>query len=88
MTFTFKTAATAIALSLVLSTGPAFAKAHDQGVADGFATPDNTGAFIQGLGGNGVSGGQIDGQRGDTASANGSDNKIVPVVGSGTNEPN
>ena len=89
MTFTFKTTATALALTMVLGSGSAFAKAHDQGVADGFATPDNTGAFIQSLGGNGVSGGQNGGQRGDTASANGSDNRTVPVVGNGANaEPN
>ena len=45
MTFTFKTAATALALTMVLGSGSAFAKAHDQGVADGdISFPDGTGA--------------------------------------------
>ncbi len=51
MTFKNKIAALAIPLTMVLGASGAFAKAHDQGVADGEATPANTGAFIQGLGG-------------------------------------
>lgn len=85
MTFTFKTAATAIALSLVLGSGSAFAKAHDQGVADGeISFPDGTGAAVGAPGG--VSGGQI-GIRGDLASGAGGDNAVEPVVGQGVNEP-
>ncbi len=86
MTFTFKTAATAIALSLVLSSGSAFAKAHDQGVADGaISFPDGTGAAVGAPGG--VSGGQNNGQRGVLASGAGGDNAVEPVVGQGANEP-
>jgi len=84
MTFTFKTAATAIALSLVLGSGSAFAKAHDQGVADGDFDPGTQDGAAIGEGG--VSAGQI-GTRGDTASRLGSDNTVEPVVGRGVNEP-
>jgi len=87
MTFTFKTAATAIALSLVLSSGSAFAKAHDQGVADGdFLAGDSAGG-VSPAGGAVVSGLVSGGARGAGASAAGSDNAVEPVVGQGANEP-
>ncbi len=80
MTFTFKTAATAIALSLVLGSGSAFAKAHDQGVADGdISFPDGTGAAVQTLD-RGVSTLVSGGLRGAAASAAGGGNRVEPVV--------
>ncbi|HSF96575.1 MAG TPA: hypothetical protein VLA52_16235 [Thermohalobaculum sp.] len=86
MKFTLKTAASAVALTMIMGTGSAFAKAHDQGVADGepLEFPGGTGAFVQTLD-QGVSSLQNGGQRGDTASANGGDNRVEPVVGA--NEP-
>ena len=89
MTFTSKMAATAIALTLALGGGSAaFAKAHDQGIADGinasggFAGSQQGGTGVGGPGG--VSSGQ-NGQngnpsRGDIASGNGSENAVEPVV--------
>ena len=79
-------AATVLAIALG-SSSAVFAKAHDQGVADGEATPDNTGAFVQDLGGNGVSDLFNGGQRGEAASGNGGDNRVEPVVGNGANQP-
>ena len=71
---------------LVLGSGSTvFAKAHDQGVADGMSTPDNTGAFVQGTDFPGVSEKFNRGQRGEAASGNGGDNRIDPVVGNGAN---
>ncbi len=86
MTFTFKTAATAIAVTMVLGSGSAaFAKAHDQGVADGFIEfPDGTGAAVQTLD-QGVSGVVANGARGGAASADGGGNRLEPVVNA---EPN
>ena len=87
MTSRFKMTAAAATLALVLGSGTtAFGKAHDQGVADGEATPDNTGAFVQTLEA-GVSTVVSDGVRGAGASAAGSDNAVEPVVGNGANEP-
>jgi hypothetical protein len=74
-----------VTLALGSASG-AFAKAHDQGVADGtISFPNGTGAAVGAPGG--VSGGQKDGLRGATASANGGDNRVNPVVGNGANEP-
>ena len=71
---------------LVLGSGSSvFAKAHDQGVADGMPTPDNTGQFVQDTGFPGVSDFFNEGQRGAAASANGGDNRVEPVVGNGAN---
>ena len=88
MTFTFKTAATAIAVTMVLGSGSAaFAKAHDQGVADGFIEfPGGTGAAVQTLD-RGVSTVVSGGVRGDASSANGGNNRTVPVEQPGLNEP-
>jgi hypothetical protein len=86
MKFTLAIAASALALTMALGSGPAFAKAHDQGVADGEATPDNTGAFVQSLGGNGVSGVVNKGARGDGASAAGGDNRTTPIDRPGQNK--
>lgn len=87
MTITLRTAATAAALALALGhASSALAKAHDQGVADGDATPQpTTGAFIQSLGGNGVSALTSGGARGDAASTNQGGNRVTPTVGNGVN---
>ena len=79
-------AATALAIA-VGSSSAVFAKAHDQGVADGEATPDNTGAFVQSLGDTGVSPLFNMRQRGDVASEANSDLRVEPVVGNGANRP-
>ena len=79
-----KIAALIIPLTMVLGASGAFAKAHDQGVADG--TPlDNTGAFVQSLD-QGVSTVVNGGARGDGASTDKGDNSTVPVVSN--DEPN
>ena len=86
MTIKHRAAAAATILALTIgSTSAVFAKAHDQGIADG--TPvDGTGALVQTLD-MGVSSLQNDGQRGATASGNGGDNRVDPVVGNGANQP-
>ncbi|MDH3667642.1 MAG: hypothetical protein OEN23_12000 [Paracoccaceae bacterium] len=83
-----KTTASAVVLTMLAGSSAAFAKAHDQGVADGTPLdfPGGTGAFVQTLD-KGISSLQNNGQRGDTASANGGDNRVEPVVGNGNNEP-
>lgn len=88
MKLTIKTVASAMAVAFALGTASgAFAKAHDQGVADGDITfPNGTGAAIQTLD-RGVSGGQKDGVRGGIASTNKGGNRVEPVVGNGANEP-
>lgn len=89
MTFTSKTAATAIALTLVLgSASAAFAKAHDQGVADGDFPAISTGELVQSNGVPGISAGVNQGQRGGLASGNGGDNRVDPVVDNGQNGAN
>ncbi len=93
MTFKNKIAALAIPLTMVLGASAAFAKAHDQGVADGMDTPPNTGAFVQNLDGEGVSMGVSNGLRGDGASGSQGDNRTEPVDQPGQNvvsndEPN
>ena len=85
MNYTIKTVASAIVLSMVMGSGSALAKAHDQGVADGeIAFPDGTGAAVQTLD-QGVSGGVANGVRGGAASADGGGNRVEPVVNA---EPN
>lgn len=79
MTFNRMTAVAAILLTTLGASSAAFAKAHDQGVADG-SPNDGTGAFVQSLD-QGVSSVVSDGARGEGASANGGDNRIDPVVG-------
>lgn len=76
MTFTMKTAGMAVVLSL--AAGSAFSKAHDQGVADG-DFPESTSAVVESIEGPGVSPLFNGGQRGEVASGNGSDNRVVPV---------
>ena len=85
MTSTSKMAAAAVALTVLLGAGStAFAKAHDQGVADGdIVFPDGTGAAVQTLD-QGVSTVVGNGVRGDAASTAGSGNAVNPVV---SNEP-
>ncbi len=79
-----KMAVTAVAMAFALGSGSgAFAKAHDQGVADGNSTPDNTGAFVQSLSGPGATAAIQD--RGANASAVKGGNRVVPVVGNGNN---
>ena len=81
----FPVAAVTIVLALGASS-TAFAKAHDQGVADDMF-PASTSDFIQNvIPGPGVSL-FVNTTRGDTASANGADNAVDPVVGNGANEP-
>ena len=79
MTSKYKIAALAIPLTMVLGVSGAFAKAHDQGVADGTPLEQNTGAFVQSLD-QGVSAGVNNGARGDSASANQGGNRTEPVV--------
>ncbi len=79
MKTTLKITASALALTLALGTGSAFAKAHDQGVADGDFPEISTGDVVKSLGGRGVSSVVGNGARGDAASANGGDNRVVPV---------
>ena len=71
-------------LSMTLSTGTAFAKAHDSGAADG-VSPDSTSGFVQSLDGPGVSSVTSKGARGASASADKGDNGVEPVVGNGKN---
>ncbi len=85
MAFKSKIAALAIPLTMVLGASGAFAKAHDQGVADGMA-PDDTSAFIQTLGGEGVSTIVNDGERGTGDSGDGGDNRVTPVDQPGQNK--
>ncbi len=82
-------AACALVLSLGLIGAPqAFAKAHDQGVADGDRNPGESQAGGAGVGGKGgISGNVNDGQRGDGASAAGSDNSGDKGVGEGGADP-
>ena len=85
MSFDIKLPVAAVTIVLALgASSTAFAKAHDQGIADGFATPDSTSGEIQSLGGQGVSSVVNNGARGFGASTNGGDNAVDPVVG---NEP-
>ncbi len=93
MTCKNKIAALAIPLTMVLGASGAFAKAHDQGVADGTPLEQNTGAFIQSLDIPGVSAVVNDGARGDGASASQGGNRTEPVDQPGQNvvsndEPN
>ena len=76
----------ALALTLALGAAPsAFAKAHDQGVADGLPTPDNTGETVQNNGIPGISETVNEGTRGEAASENRGENRVEPVVGKGKN---
>ncbi len=85
MAFKSKIAALAIPLTMVLGASGAFAKAHDQGVADGMA-PDDTSAFIQTLGGKGVSTIVNEGLRGAGAKASQGGNRVTPVDQPGQNK--
>ena len=88
MTINRNISAAALALALALGTSSAaFAKAHDQGVADGEFPAVGTGELVQGNGVPGISPVVNNGQRGDAASGNGGENAVEPVVGNGTNEP-
>ncbi len=73
-------------IALALTTGSAFAKAHDQGVADGSSPEISTGDVVQDvIDGPGVSNVVSGGARGAGASAAGGDNRVEPVVGNGAN---
>jgi len=61
-----------------MGTSAAFSKAHDQGVADG-SFPESTSGVVSSIEGPGISAVVGNGQRGDAASANGGDNRVVPV---------
>lgn len=71
-------------LAVALSTGSAFAKAHDQGVADG-SFPDSTSDVVRSVDGPGIKAVVSGGARGDAASDNKGDNRVEPVVGNGQN---
>lgn len=81
---TIKTLAAVAFAASTLAGAEAFAKAHDQGVADGTQPPSTSGvvADIPGPGISSVVGG---GQRGDAASAAGGDNAVSPVDRPGQN---
>jgi hypothetical protein len=92
MTYTLKTAASALAVMMIMGgASAAFAKAHDMGVADGVQNPvdngfANTGAFVQTFPGPGESASNNHGQRGDISSTQKSDGRTLPVVGNGANQ--
>ena len=67
-------------LAVALSTGTAFAKAHDQGVADG-SFPDSTSDTVSSIEGPGISSVVGGGQRGDAASENKGGNAVDTKVG-------
>lgn len=70
-------------ITLVVTAGSAFAKAHDQGIADGDFPAISTGEVVQDvIDGPGISAVVSYGARGESASAAGGDNRVVPVVGS------
>ena len=71
-------------IALSVSGAAAFAKAHDQGVADG-SFPESTSDTVRSIEGPGVSAVVGKGQRGAGASANKGDNRVEPVVGNGAN---
>ena len=71
-------------LAVALSAGTAFAKAHDQGVADG-SFPESTSDVVESVEGPGISSVVGKGQRGAAASDNKGDNGVEPVVGNGKN---
>ncbi len=72
-------------LAFAVSTGTAFAKAHDQGVADG-SFPDSTSDVVRSIDGPGISSVVGKGQRGQAASTNKGSNRVEPVVGNGKNK--
>ena len=72
-------------LAVAVSTGAAFAKAHDQGVADG-SFPDSTSDVVDSIEGPGISSVVSGGARGDGASTNKGGNRVEPVVGNGANK--
>ena len=88
MRFDIKLPVAAVTIVLALgASSTAFAKAHDQGVADG-TFPESTSDVIQtGISGPGVSLFVNGGTRGDAASDPEAVNAIDPVVGNGTDEP-
>ena len=82
-------AACALAFSLgLIGPSQAFAKAHDQGVADGERNPGTSQAGGAGVGGKGgISGNVNDGLRGGDASASGSENSGDKGLGKGGADP-
>lgn len=71
-------------LAIGVTAGSAYAKAHDQGVADG-SFPESTADVVDSIEGPGISGAVGGGQRGEAASGNKGDNAVDPVVGNGAN---
>lgn len=71
-------------LAATLMAGTAFAKAHDQGVADG-EFPESTSDVVRSIDGPGISAVVGKGQRGKAASDNKGGNRVEPVVGNGKN---
>ncbi len=71
-------------LAVAMTTGIAFAKAHDQGVADG-SFPDSTSETVRSIEGPGIKSVVSGGARGGAASDNKGGNRVEPVVGNGKN---
>lgn len=76
---------TTTVLAFALMSGVAFAKAHDQGAADG-TSPDSTSETVSSIEGPGISSVTSKGARGAQASGRGSDNAVDPVTGNGNNK--
>ena len=75
---------TTAAVALMLTSGMALAKAHDQGAADG-TSPDSTSETVSSIEGPGISSVTSGGARGAQASERKSDNRVDPVTGNGKN---
>ena len=71
-------------IAVAVSSGSAFAKAHDQGVADG-SFPESTSDVVQSIEGPGIKSAVSGGARGGAASENKGGNRVEPVVGNGKN---
>ena len=71
---------TSAAVALLLTSGAALAKAHDQGAADG-TSPESTSDTVSSIEGPGISSVTSGGARGQQASERGSDNAVDPVTG-------
>lgn len=75
---------TTTAVALMLTSGAVWAKAHDQGAADG-TSPDSTSETVSSIEGPGISSVTSRGARGAQASERKSDNSVDPVTGNGNN---
>ncbi len=88
MSFISKATAAAIALSLALGgASAAFAKDHDQGVADGDFAPGDSAGGVSPAGGFDVKSTNNDGQRGGIASGKRGDNAVSAEGDQSDNAP-